>query len=72
MLGVDVKEYVLPEFNQKEILRYCATKAIDDEFVSILQSCQTEAQEVVFGRVCYTILHLSINESVCDFGAFSL
>ena len=72
MIGVEVKEYNLPDFNEREILRYCGVKEIDERFSTILQACKKEAQEVISARVCYAVLPVKIDGETCDFGAFSL
>ena len=72
MLSVEVKEYTLSQYNQKEILRYCGIKSADEGFSAILQACQEEANEVVSARVCYALLPVRVENTICDFGVFFL
>ena len=62
MLSVEVKEYTLSQYNQKEILRYCGIKSADEGFSAILQACQEEANEVVSARVCYAVLPVRVEK----------
>ena len=70
MAVVEVKEYTLPDFDRKEILRYCGVKDADDGFLAVLNDCIKEAQDCILARVCYALLPLSVDGDSCDFTYF--
>lgn len=66
------KTYTEPPFCEKEILRYAGCKNPDSEVLSLLHSCQEKVRTKLSYKVCYRELPLSVSESSCDFGFFTL
>lgn len=67
-----VKSYPSLPFDEKEILRYAGCKEKTDQIASLLSECIAEAREKIQYRVCFCRLPVSVTESICDFGVFSL
>ena len=72
MVEIGYKEYVLPEFNDDEILRYCGVKTADERFLQTLALCKDELKSVLSPRVCYTLLPVTITDDGVDFSLFSV
>ena len=66
------KTYTPPPFCEKEILRYAGCKTADGEILALLNSCLDEVRGKLSYRVCYRELPLTIQNDICDFGAFSV
>ena len=49
---VFVREYSLPPFDKREILRYAGARSDAPEVVELMESCLDEAGGVFSGRVC--------------------
>lgn len=72
MVEIGYKEYVLPEFNDDEILRYCGVKTADERFLQTLALCKDELKSVLSPRACYTLLPVTITDDGVDFSLFSV
>lgn len=66
------KTYPEPPFCEKEILRYAGCREADEEVRTLLQACIREAEGRFSYKVCYRIAPVTVEEGVCDFGAFRL
>lgn len=63
MSAVFVKNYVEPEYNIGEILRYAGSKASED-IVALLKECMEELDGKLSYKICYT--ELSLNRYFTD------
>ena len=65
---VFVREYSLPPFDKREILRYAGARSDAPEVVELMESCLDEARGVFSGRVCYSEYPLAVCEDGLDLG----
>ena len=72
MSTVLTKNLSLPPVCEKEVLRYAGCRQPEEGTEGLLSSCLQEAKSVITGRVCYTVLPVTVLEDTCDFGAFSV
>ena len=66
------KAYDSIPLSDKEILRYAQCSDADDQILSALNICKSEALGAISYKVCYCELSVSINEDLCDFGILSV
>lgn len=57
---------------KKEILRYAGCKAADAQTDSLLAECIAETDGKISGKICYTVLPVTVNGNICDFEYFKL
>lgn len=65
---VFVREYSLPPFDKREILRYAGARSDAPEVVELMESCLDEVQGVFSGRVCYSEYPMKAFEDSLDLG----
>ena len=71
-MEVITKTYPAPEINVREALRYAGCSTDSRDMLTLLGNCIDEAQELFTYKVCYCILDTKIQNSICDFGYFSV
>ncbi len=67
-----VNTYGQSPFDTREILRYTESKFTNEETLNLIEECITESRNIIKYKVCYRVLDVSINDSVCDFGDFKI
>jgi hypothetical protein len=60
------------EFDKKEILRYAGVYDDGENISALVDSCIDKLKDNYTFNVCYTQVMLSVNNDICDFGAFSV
>jgi len=71
-MEVITKTYPAPDINVREALRYAGCSGENDEILELFHSCADEAEPLFAYKVCYCILDTKIQNSICDFGHFSV
>lgn len=66
-MSVIAKNYKVPPFCEKEMLRYAGCKSSDDELLQLLRACIQEVRGKLTYKVCYRELPVTITEESCDF-----
>ena len=67
-----VKNYILPEVNKKEVLRYAGVKSDVPEINELLLECVKEIDGKINGKVCYSEFPVNVIEENVDFGFASV
>ena len=57
---------------ETEILRYAGCKATDPQTDKLLAECIAEIDGKISGKICYTVLPVTVCGNVCDFEYFKL
>ncbi len=66
------KFYKEPPFCESEILRYAGCKKADPTISELLQACIHEVKHVLKYNVCYCEVPVTVDDTLCDFGTFSV
>lgn len=69
---IQTKTYPEPPICEREILRYAGCRSEEEAVTILLRSCLEEVREKLTYKVCWRELPVTINENLCDFGAFVL
>lgn len=70
--SIIVKAYGEMPFCEKEILRYAGCRDARDGIAELMEECIALARECLVYKVCYRELDVTVSETACDFGFFSL
>lgn len=70
--AVLIKSFDTLPFCEKEIFRYAGVQSADGALNGLLQNCLDETSGMLSYQVCYRILPLRVDGTLCDFGSFSL
>lgn len=71
-MEVITKAYPAPDINVREALRYAGCSTDSRDMLTLLGNCIHEAQALFTYKVCYCILDTKTQNSICDFGHFSV
>lgn len=66
------KTYADLPFCKKEILRYAGCKSVDAQTDGLLSECIAETDGKTNGKICYTVLPVTVCGTICDFEYFRL
>ncbi len=66
------KTYEAPPIGEKEILRYASCKEADEGLLALMRGCIREAEEGLTYKVCWRILPVRVEGSLCDFEVFQV
>lgn len=72
MISVMKKTFTPALFCDREILRYAGCKAVDENILTLLETCKAEAETALCYNVCYAETQVSVSDGVCDFGFASV
>ena len=72
MSTVLIKTLDLPPICEKEALRYAGVRQSDEQTLTLLRQCIDEITGKCRGKVCYSVLDLTITDSEYDLGVFKL
>ncbi len=71
-IGILSKKYVkMPDFSDREILRYAGVKDGGEALLSLLSECKAEISCEVKNAVVYKIFPVRTDGVICDFGTFT-
>ena len=59
-LSIITREYLLPEYNVKSIMRYLGIKQYDEEANKLLNSCMNECKSSFTYKACYSVTDVKI------------
>ena len=69
---VHTKSFPAPPVRLREILRYASAVQGELGIDILIDSCLSEAQDILEYKVCFCELECHVKDGVCDFGHFSL
>ncbi len=63
---VYTEHFTLPQYDKKEILRYCGMKQSDPRFDELLNDCLAEVKSSIQGKVCYSEFNITEHSGKLD------